>query len=82
MKKSIVRTLVFTLVILALFAVIAVPFANAEAAKRTPGPVTGPKEPCWPVPCVSTAVPPIVPIVSTNIGPVVTAQMPTRTPNP
>lgn len=47
----------------------------AQAAKRVPGPLEGPKG-------VATATVQFVPIVSTNIGPVVTAQMPSATPKP
>ncbi len=78
-KPSFARFLfILTVLVLILF----VTASTAQAAHRIPGPRQGPKEPCAPVPCVGTAVPPIVPIVSTNVGPVGIGQMPSATPKP
>ncbi len=72
MKKSFIRfTLFLSLALLILF----VSASAAQAAKRTPGPSEGPRG-------VATSTVQFVPVVSTNIGPVVTAQMPTATPKP
>ncbi len=78
-KLSFARFLItLSVLVLILFAAA----STAQAAHRIPGPRQGPKEPCAPVPCIGTAVPPIVPIVSTNIGPVGIGQMPSPTPKP
>ena len=72
MKKSFAR---FLLILTLMLVVMFFTASAAQAAKRVPGPLEGPKG-------VATATVQFVPIVSTNIGPVVTAQMPSATPKP
>lgn len=72
MKKSLAR---FLLILTIMIVVMFFTASAAQAAKRVPGPPEGPKG-------VATATVQFVPIVSTNIGPVVTAQMPSATPKP